>query len=206
VKEACPPVARGRYARAPMRLSTWSCCLSIALGACSFSPGGGAASDDDGDDDVTADARGDGGDLVDAAVDAPAVFDPNACPSEYLVLNNQTSRYRMISDVTWAGAEAACKAQSNGLTHLAVFGGMPERDAIGAVLFFSGDFRRTWIGAWNDGTGLRTVTGEPPYPAMDVAPSQAVTWIRDLVSPFRADPVTVPYAALCECDGQPATP
>ena len=35
---------------------------------------------------------------------------------------------------------------------------------------------------------------------------QGVTWIRDLVTPFRADALHLGFAALCECDGRATTP
>lgn len=186
--------------------------LALAAGGCAFRPAGGSQGDDD-DDDVTGDAAAptpDAASAIDAAddpvPDARPGFDFETCPSSYVRVWNAPSRYRMIDPVPWASAAAICKAHSQGLTHLAVLGGQGERDAVGGALVVTGDFRRTWIGVWNNGTGARTVTGEPLYPSTGLEPGQAVSWIRDLVTPFRGESVGESHAALCECDGLPASP
>ena len=192
--------------------------LAAGLGACAFHPDGGTpAGDDDGDDggvivDAAAaedaatpavDAR-----LADATVaDARPPFDTDACPPGYVDVLGQPSRYMVINPSGWLAAQATCKSHSAGqATHLAVFSGQGERDGVGAALFFGGEHRRTWIGVWHDGSGARTVTGAPLYPTTPVAVGQAVSWVRDLVAPFRADAVGTTYAALCECDGLPSVP
>ncbi len=192
-------------------LSISSLTLVVALAGCAFQPTGHG--DGGADDDTDRDgAAVDGADPVDARdvdardVDARPSFDASVCPGDYRGIGDQPTRYRMIDGGTWAAAEVACKLHAPGLTHLAVFSDDGERDAVGTVLFFSGEFRRTWIGVLNDGNGARTVTGEPRYPSTGVEPGQAVSWIRDLITPFRAEPMTTSYAALCECDGLPASP
>ena len=185
---------------------------AVLAAGCAFRPSGGAAGEPD-DDDVTTDAPApvvdarppvDAGD--DPVLDAGPGFDLDACPSSYLSVLNAPSRYRIINPLSWASAEATCQGHSSGLTHLVVFSGQGERDAVGAAVIVTGDFRRMWIGVWNGGDGARTVTGEPVYPDTALEASEAVSWIRSLTTPFRADPLTTPFAALCECDGRPATP
>jgi hypothetical protein len=187
--------------------------LALLLVGCAFRPGGTAHDDDGDDDDVITDAAVDRGDdpvpdarTIDAAIDARAPFELDGCPDGYRGILNTSSRWRMIDATSWSSAAAACRGHLAGATHLAVFAGQGDRDAVGAALFFSGEYRRTWIGVWNDGQAVRTVTGEPVYPSTTLASMQAVTWVRDLVSPFRADPMTASFAALCECDGLPSAP
>lgn len=187
---------------------------ALALAGCAFRPGGGPGDDAGGDDDIVDAAGRDG-----AAVDAPRPvtvdaspdagrppFDTATCPSSYVDVFNTSSRWRMIAPLPWAAAAAACKGHAAGLTHLAVFSNSGERDAVGTALLVSADFRRTWIGVWHDGTAVRTVTGEAVYPDTLLRPTQAVSWIRDLLTPFRADPTSTSFAALCECDGLPSSP
>ena len=224
MKDGAPRPRGPRYARRPMRARMSSLgpgvgpglALVVGLGGCAFHPDGGTpVGGDDGDGGVIGDA-GDGEDaavpgvdarLVDATVaDARPAFDPETCPDGYAEVLGQPSRYRIIDPVGWLGAQVVCKGHSAGLTHLAVFSGTGERDGVGAALFFGGEFRRTWIGVWHDGAGPRTVTGEALYPSTAVTVGQAVSWVRDLIAPFRADSVGTPFAAVCECDGLGSTP
>lgn len=184
---------------------------ALALAGCAFSPDGGAGAGDDDDRDPidapdtaidaasSADAR-----TMDAAVDAGRDFDVSTCPDEYRGVLNTSSRYRVIDGGPFATVAAACRDHLPGATHLTVFSGIGERDALGAALFFGGEFRRTWIGVYDAGGGARTVTGEPVYPSIALAPMRGVTWIRDLITPFRADGLSSSFAAVCECDGRPS--
>lgn len=213
MRDGCPRLGGPRYHPASMRALTFPGLAAIAaLASCAFRPSGGAVDDQRGDggpgdqDSDDAAAATDGPAPIDARpVDAHPAFDASACPADYRAMGNQATRYRIIDGGTWVAAEAACEHDAPGLTHLAVFSDDGERDAVGTALFFSGEFRRTWIGVLNDGTA-HTVTGEPLYPAISVGPGQAVSWVRDLFTPFRAEAMSTSYAAACECDGLAATP
>ena len=202
-----------------MRAVTWSrqsraavaAVVAALVGGCRFRPDGDPSADDD--DDVTADAA-EADASLDAAVttdartiDAQPAFDPGACPGSYRVVLGQPSKYRVVGNETWTDAQARCKRDSvEGYTHLAVLGSDGERDGVGLALVATAEYRRLWIGTWNPGPGARTVTGEALYPSTALATGQAVTWVRDVITPFRAESVDVSYAMLCECDGRASQP
>jgi hypothetical protein len=188
--------------------------VSLLVAGCAFRPDGGLAGGED-DAGVTSDAAEESVDaavaidagLNDAAhVDARPPFDVDDCPDSYRGILNTSSRWRVIEPESWGDAAATCAEHEPGATHLAVFSGQGERDAVGAALFFGNEHRRLWIGVWHTGTTIRTVTGEPLYPNVSMAPGQAVSWIRSLTDPFDVEAATSPYAALCECDGRPSQP
>lgn len=187
--------------------------IAALAGGCPFRPDGEPIVGSDDDGAVAADAADSDGSL-DAAVatdartiDAAPPFDPADCPGSYRNVLGQPSKYRVVGDETWADAQARCKRDSTlGYTHLAVLSGDGERDGVGIALVATAEYRRLWIGTWNPGTGARTVTGEALYPSTALEANQAVTWVRDLVGPFRAESIGVGYAVLCECDGRASQP
>jgi hypothetical protein len=126
-----------------MLRAPWSAALAaVALVACHFDGSGVPSGDDGGDDDVDggptppADAALDGpDDPADAAVDAaPPPPDAQACPSSYVAVDGQASRYRLVTNTDdWLAAERDCEddgAATGGGTHLLVLDDAEELTAV----------------------------------------------------------------------------
>jgi hypothetical protein len=140
--------------------------------------------------------------------DAPVDAFVLVCPSGYIDVSGQTSKYRLITlTQSWTSAEADCENDGTG-THLAVISDNNEDNAIDALSAASSQ----WIGVSdrvNEGT-FRNVTG-PSTAYFDWATGDPDSGAQGdcvaIIGTRWEDGNCGSLAqAVCECDGVPPDP
>ena len=185
------------------------------MGGCRFgfdaSTRADAAGNDDGDawsnGDVGSDGVADG--APDGAPDGSATPDalPLICPTGYLPLAGETSKYRAVTSTdAWLAAEQACETEG---THLVILDTAAELAMMVALIpsqnLWVGVTERKVIGQWLKVTGgvasyLPWDTSEP-----DAANAECVQ-LDGVTTKLGDQGCNSGRRYVCECDGAPAMP
>lgn len=141
----------------------------------------------------------------DALVDAPPDAAMFTCPSGYLPITGQTSKYRtVLTQLSWSNAEADCENDGSG-THLAVVDDATEHAAVDALTGAS-----IWFGLTDrkvEGTPRWATGALPVY--TNYGPNQNTAGY-DCAGIYQGkwawgDCLTLIHY-VCECDGIPPDP